>query len=150
MVLILHPIGRVHSPFKNTQDINPNKFSSVHGFDKIEGEIEIDEKYADGLKDIEGFSHICVIFGFHKSQGYKLLTKPLLDDSTRGVFSTRSPHRPNPLGMTVLKIIERKDRVLHVSGMDMIDGTPIFDIKPYTPRDQKTDIKIGWLTDKIK
>jgi tRNA-Thr(GGU) m(6)t(6)A37 methyltransferase TsaA len=150
MVIIFKPIGQVHSPFKNKQEIEPKKFASSTGFDQIEGELEIDEEFSEGLSDIEDFSHIFVIFGFHKSEGYELLTTPLLDKTLRGVFATRSPHRPNPIGMTVLKIIERKNNILRVSGLDMIEGTPILDIKPYTPRDQKEDIKIGWLTNKIK
>ena len=150
MAIILKSIGQVHSPFKNKQDIDPEKFASRTSFDLIEGELEINDEFAEGLKDIEGFSHIIVIFSFHKAEGCKLLTTPFLDDSLRGVFATRSPHRPNPIGMTIVKIIERKNNILRVSGMDMFEGTPILDIKPYTPRDQKEEIEIGWLTDKIK
>jgi len=150
MAIILKSIGQVHSPFKNKQDIDPGKFTSRTSFDLIEGELEINDEFAEGLKDIEGFSHIIVIFSFHKSEGFKLLTTPFLDESLRGVFATRSPHRPNPIGMTIVKIIERKNNILRVSGMDMFEGTPILDIKPYTPRDQKEEIEIGWLTDKIK
>lgn len=150
MVIILKSIGRVHSPFKNKEDIEPEKFASRNGFDSIEGELEIDNEFSEGLTDIEEFSHVFVIFGFHKSEGYELLTTPFIDNTPRGVFATRSPHRPNPIGMTILKIIERKNNILRVSGMDMIEGTPILDIKPYTPRDQKEKIEIGWLTDKLK
>lgn len=150
MAIILKSIGQVHSPFKNKQDIDPEKFASRTSFDLIEGELEIYNEFAEGLKDIEGFSHIIVIFSFHKAEGFKLLTTPFLDDSLRGVFATRSPHRPNPIGMTIVKIIERKNNILRVSGMDMFEGTPILDIKPYTPRDQKEEIEIGWLTGKIK
>ncbi|MCJ7580888.1 MAG: tRNA (N6-threonylcarbamoyladenosine(37)-N6)-methyltransferase TrmO [Candidatus Aminicenantes bacterium] len=150
MVIILNSIGQVHSPFKNKQDIDPEKFASSNGFDQIVGELEINNEFADGLTDIEDFSHIIVVFGFHKAEGFKLLTTPFLDTTPRGVFATRSPHRPNPIGMTIVKIIERKNNVLRVSGMDMLEGTPILDIKPYTPRDQKEGIELGWLTDKIK
>ena len=150
MVMILKPIGRVHSPFKNKQDIDPEKFAASTDFDPIEGELELKDEFAEGLTDLEDFSHIIVIFGFHKAEGFKLLTTPFLDNTPRGVFSTRSPHRPNPIGMTIVKIIERKNNILRVSGMDMFEGTPILDIKPYTPRDQKEEIEIGWLTNKIK
>ncbi len=150
MVIILKSIGRVHSPFKKKEDIEPGKYANKQGFKKIEGELEIEEEFAQGLSDIEGFSHIFVIFAFHKSEGYKLLTIPLLGETPRGVFATRSPHRPNPIGLTVLKVIKRQGNIIRVSGMDMIEGTPIIDIKPYTPRDQKEGIQIGWLTDKIK
>jgi tRNA-Thr(GGU) m(6)t(6)A37 methyltransferase TsaA len=150
MVIMLKPIGRIRSPFKTKEDIEPKKYATKQGFEKIEGELEIEDEFAPGLTDIDGFSHIFVIFGFHKSEGFKLKTIPLLDDTPRGVFATRSPHRPNPIGLTVLKVVEKKGNIIRVSGMDMIEGTPILDIKPYTPRDQKEDIRIGWLTDKIK
>ncbi len=150
MDIICKSIGQAHSPFKNRQDIEPKKFASRTGFDQVEGELEIYDEFAEGLRDIEDFSHIIVIFGFHKAEGFKLLTTPFLDDTPRGVFATRSPHRPNPIGMTIVKIIERKNNILRVSGMDMFEGTPILDIKPYTPRDQKEEIEIGWLTGKIK
>lgn len=150
MVIILQSIGLVHSPFKSKQDIDPEKFASSTGFDKIEGELEIDEEFSEGLTDIEEFSHIIVLYGFHKSEGFKLLTTPFLDNTPRGVFATRSPRRPNPIGMTIVKLIEKKNNILRVSGLDIIEGTPIVDIKPYTPRDQKEHIEIGWLTDKIK
>ena len=112
--------------------------------------LEKRKQYEEGLKDIEGFSHLIVLFAFHKSEGFQLHTKPLLDETLRGVFSTRSPHRPNPIGMTVVNVIGRKGNILQVSGMDMIEGTPILDIKPYTTRDQKSPLKLGWLEDKMK
>jgi tRNA-Thr(GGU) m(6)t(6)A37 methyltransferase TsaA len=143
-------IGIIHSPFKRKEDIDQKKFAYPDGFDPVQGELEIFKEYEDGLKDTEGFSHLIVIFAFHQSEGYKLHTKPFLDDTLRGVFSTRSPNRPNPLGMTVVKILERKRNVIKVAGVDMIEGTPILDIKPYTPRDQKSPIKLGWLEGKIK
>ena len=144
------PIGVIHSPFKRKEDIDQKKIAYLDGFDLIHGELEIFKEYEAGLKDTEGFSHLIVIFAFHQSREYKLHTKPFLDDTLRGVFSTRSPNRPNPLGMTVVKILERKGNVVKVAGVDMIEGTPILDIKPYTPRDQKSPIKLGWLEDKIK
>jgi len=150
MVIILKSIGWVHSPFKNKDDIDPKIHTTVEGFNSIEGELEIDEEFVGGLTDIEDFSHIIVLFGFHKSEGFNLLPTPPHDNTPRGVFATRSPRRPNPVGMTVLKLLERKHNILRVSGMDMIEGTPILDIKPYTLRDRKEQIEIGWLTDKIK
>ena len=149
MVILLKPIGRAHSPFKTKDDIDPKKYANKRGFDAVEGELEIEKEFEEGLADIEGFSHIFVLFAFHKSEGFKLKPLPLLDSTPRGVFSTRSPHRPNPIGLTIMKILERRGHILRVSGMDMIEGTPILDIKPYTPRDQKDPIEIGWLTDKI-
>ena len=146
----LKSIGIVHSPFKNTEDIDSKKFADAGGFDSVQGELEVFNEFEDGLKDIEGFSHLVVLFAFHESEGYRLHTKPLLDETLRGVFSTRSPHRPNPIGMTVVKVIERKGTSLKVTGIDMIEGTPILDIKPYTSRDQKSSIKLGWLKPKMK
>jgi len=146
----LKPIGIVHSPFKKKEDIDSKKYADSGGFDSVQGELELFKKFEDGLKDIEGFSHLVVLFAFHESEGYRLHTKPFLDDTLRGVFSTRSPNRPNPLGLTVVKVIKRKGNSLKVSGIDMIEGTPILDIKPYTSRDQKSSIKLGWLEQKIK
>lgn len=138
-------IGIVHSPFKNKEDIDPEKYADPGGFDSIQGELEVFNEYVEGLKDTEGFSHLIVLFTFHKSKGYKLHTKPLLEETLRGLFSTRSPSRPNPIGLTVVKVIERKGNILKVTGIDMIEGTPILDIKPYTSRDQKSPINLGWL-----
>ena len=90
-----------------------------------------------------------MLFAFHKSEGYKLHTKPLLGGILRGVFATRSPNRPNPIGMTVVNVIERKGNRLKVSGIDILEGTPILDIKSYTSRDQKSRIKLGWLKKKM-
>ncbi|MEW5901244.1 MAG: tRNA (N6-threonylcarbamoyladenosine(37)-N6)-methyltransferase TrmO, partial [Acidobacteriota bacterium] len=126
------------------------KFADPRGFDQIQGELEVFKEYEEGLQDTEGFSHLIVIFAFHKSGGYQLQTKPYLDDHLRGVFSTRSPHRPNPLGMTVVRVLERVGNILKVSGIDMLEGTPVLDVKPYTSRDQKSPIRIGWLEDKMK
>jgi tRNA-Thr(GGU) m(6)t(6)A37 methyltransferase TsaA len=144
------PIGIVHSPFQRNEDIDVKKFRDPQGFDPFRGELEIFKEYEEGLKDTEGFSHLIVIFAFHKSEGYRLRTKPLLEDKLRGVFSTRSPHRPNPLGLTVVKVLERDGPILKVSGIDMLEGTPILDIKPYTSRDQKFPIRLGWLGKKMK
>jgi tRNA-Thr(GGU) m(6)t(6)A37 methyltransferase TsaA len=144
------PIGIVHSPFKKKEDIQKEKYTQPQGFDTVKGELEVFREFQDGLKDIEGFSHIVIIFVFHKSEGYRLHTVPLLEDKLRGVFSTRSPNRPNAIGMTVVNLIERKDNILKVKGVDMIEGTPILDIKPYTPRDQRHPIKIGWLAKRMQ
>jgi tRNA-Thr(GGU) m(6)t(6)A37 methyltransferase TsaA len=146
----LKSLGIVHSPFKKKEDIDSKKYADSGGFDSVYGELEIFKEFEDGLKDIEGFSHLVVLFAFHKSEEYRLHTKPLLDDNLRGVFSTRSPNRPNPIGMTVVKVIERKGNSIKVYGIDMIEGTPILDIKPYTSRDQKSPIRLGWLEQKIK
>ena len=150
MKIKLEPVGMIHSPFKKKEDIESKKYADPKGFDSVQGELEIFKEYEVGLKDTEGFSHLIVLFAFHESEGYSLHTKPLLEDTLRGVFSTRSPHRPNSLGLTVVKVIERKGNIVKVSGIDMIEGTPILDIKPYTSRDQKSPIKLGWLENRMK
>jgi tRNA-Thr(GGU) m(6)t(6)A37 methyltransferase TsaA len=144
------PIGVVHSPFKKIGDIPAERCACADGFDDVEGELEIFRQYKDGLKNTSGFSHLIIIFVFHKSQGYKLITKPLLNSRLRGVFFTRSPHRPNPIGLTVVKLVGRKGNILRVRGVDMVEGTPILDIKPYTTRDIKKTIKLGWLKGELK
>jgi tRNA-Thr(GGU) m(6)t(6)A37 methyltransferase TsaA len=146
----LKPIGVVHSPFKTNEDIDPGRCADPRGFDAIRGELEIFKEYEEGLKDTEGFSHLIVICVFHKSGGYQLLAKPFLDNQLRGVFSTRSPHRPNPLGLTVVRVIGREGNILRVSGIDMLEGTPILDIKPYTSRDKKSPIRLGWFESRMK
>jgi tRNA-Thr(GGU) m(6)t(6)A37 methyltransferase TsaA len=150
MEIKFKPIGIVHSPFKKSEDIDVRKFADPQGFDQILGDLEVFKEYEEGLKDTEGFSHLIVIYAFHKSEGYKLQTKPFLDDESRGVFSTRSPHRPNPLGLTVVRVLERDGNILKVSGIDMLEGTPILDIKPYTSRDRKSPLRLGWLENKMK
>ena len=140
------PIGTVHSPYKEKTDapIQP-KFSEEHG------QIEIFPEFTDGLKDLEGFSHIWVLFVFHKSEGFKLQVKPYLDDVERGVFACRTPRRPNPIGMSLVKLENRKDNILNVKGLDMLDGSPVLDIKPYIGEfDELSDVKIGWLQDKVQ
>lgn len=133
------PIGRVHSPYKTREEIHPLKSQET------EGEIEIYPEYTPGLDDIEGFSHIFVLFLFHKSKRYSLKVKPLMDTQLRGLFATRHPDRPNPIGLTVVELLERKGNILRVRGLDMLDGTPVLDIKPYSRRDQKSGIRLGWL-----
>lgn len=139
------PIGTVRSPFKHREDIDPRRNFRPNGFADVRGKIEVDADFVAGLKDIAGFSHLIVIFAFHKSGPGHLLVKPPFENRRRGVFSTRSPHRPNPIGMTVVRLLDRKRNVLDVSGVDMLDGTPVLDIKPYTSRDSKRGVKRGWL-----
>jgi tRNA-Thr(GGU) m(6)t(6)A37 methyltransferase TsaA len=138
-------IGIVHSPFKTREDIDPRRNYRPNGFSDVRGEIEIDPAYAAGLKDIAGFSHLVVIFAFHKSGPGHLLARPPFEMRRRGVFSTRSPHRPNPIGMTIVRLLGKRKNVLEVSGIDMLEGTPVLDIKPYTSRDSKRGVKRGWM-----
>lgn len=145
MKIIFKPIGIVHSPFQKKEDIKKSRNIDPKGFETIKGELEIFGEFADGLQDLDGFSHIILIFFFHKSSEEKLCAHPPFDDKQRGVFSTRSPNRPNPIGFTVLQLLNRDKNLLQVQGVDMIEGTPILDIKPYSPRDQKSEARFGWL-----
>jgi tRNA-Thr(GGU) m(6)t(6)A37 methyltransferase TsaA len=143
--LELKPIGIIHSPFKDTGK------SPYQGCKSDEiSQIEVFEEFEEGLKDIEGFSHIVVIYWFNKSLGYHLLVKTPWDDRLHGLFTTRSPHRPCPLGLTVVELIGREKNILRVKGLDAIDGTPLLDIKPYVPSiDERAFVKPGWLEGKL-
>ena len=139
------PIGVIHSPFKDVQGM-PIQPTGAMG---IAGTIEIEPEYCDGLKDIEGFSHIVLIYHFHLSDGYSLLVKPFMDDSLRGVFSTRAPRRPNPVGISLVRLVKVEGSTLHIENVDIVDGTPLLDIKPYVPEfDVQKNVRIGWLSDK--
>jgi len=143
--LELNPIGIIHSPYKNTGAVPYQGYKS----EEI-SQIEVFKEFEEGLKDIEGFSHIIVIYWFHKSQGYHLLVKTPWDDILHGLFATRSPHRPCPLGLTVVELVAREKNILKVKGLDAIDGTPLLDIKPYIPSiDERSVVKLGWLEGKL-
>jgi tRNA-Thr(GGU) m(6)t(6)A37 methyltransferase TsaA len=137
----LNPIGTVHSKLKTRNDATSSKI------DENIGEIEIYKKYENGLTDIEGFSHIVVIFWMHQSSFKSLRVRPIhFPNEIHGVFATKHPDRPNPLGLTVVELSGRKKNVLRVNGIDMIDGTPVLDIKPYTLSHVKIPTKFGWLS----
>jgi tRNA-Thr(GGU) m(6)t(6)A37 methyltransferase TsaA len=145
--IIYKPIGIIHSPHKEIKGV-PIQPSSAKG---IQGEIELFEEYQDGLKDLNGFSHIIILYDFHKSKGYSLQIKPFLDEKLRGVFATRAPKRPNQIGLSVLKLNGIKANKLYVENVDMLDETPVLDIKPYaSPFDAVEEEKIGWLSKNIK
>lgn len=143
------PVGTIHSPFKCREDIPREKCLDPHGFDDVYGEIEVFKNFEPGLDEIDGFSHLILLFVFHESLERNLYAHPPYDGKKRGIFATRSPHRPNPIGMTIVKLEGREKNILRVSGLDMYEGTPVLDIKPYTPRDKKEDASFGWL-DRIK
>jgi tRNA (adenine37-N6)-methyltransferase len=143
-------IGVVHSPFRSKEDVSRERHRNKNGFSDIEGELEIYPEFSPGLEDIDGFSHLIVIFAFHESKTGHLKAHPPYDHKGRGVFATRSPRRPNPIGMTVVRFTGRSGNRLHISGFDMIEGTPVLDIKPYTRRDLKPDARFGWLDDNRK
>lgn len=115
----------------------------------VAGTIEIEPDYIDGLRDIEGFSHIILIYHFHLSGAYSLLVKPFLDDTLRGVFSTRAPRRPNSIGVSVVRLTRVEGCMLFIEDVDIADGTPLLDIKPYVPEfDDRKDVRTGWLAHK--
>ena len=138
---IFHPIGVIHSPHKvmSKTPIQPIFCSD------IKGTVVLDAEYADGLKDLQGFSHIYLFYYFHQSQKTCLRLKPYLSDQEHGIFATRAPHRPNKLGMSLVRLMKIKDTILHVKDIDILDGTPLFDIKPYIQRfDSRENTRSGW------
>ena len=137
------PIGFVSSPFKNTSEV-PRGLGARH--DDV-GALKILPELEAGLTDIEGFSHLFVIWEFDRSQGFELLGTPPTDNRPHGVFATRSPRRPNPIGLTVVELLRREGPVLHVRGVDMLDGTPILDIKPYLSSIPMEKLRRGWLAE---
>ena len=139
----MQPIGYVRSPYRETQGI-PKGLGAKH---EAEGILEIRPEFEPGLKDIEGFSHLFVIWAFDRAEGFELLGTPPSDDRPHGVFATRSPRRPNPIGLTVVELAQREGRLLHVRGIDMLDGTPILDIKPYLSSVPGERLRRGWLAE---
>ena len=137
------PIGYVSSPFKNTSEV-PRGLGAKH---EEEGTLNILPELEAGLTDIEGFSHLFVVWEFDRSQGFELLGTPPSDNRQHGVFATRSPRRPNPIGLTVVELLRREGSTLHVRGVDMLDGTPILDIKPYLSSIPMEKLRRGWLAD---
>ena len=137
----LHPIGVVRSPFTSTSEI-PKGLGAKHG---TEGTIEIRPELERGLEDIEGFSHLYVIWIFDRAEGSELVAYPPSDTRPHGVFATRSPQRPNPVGLTVVELIDRDGCRLRVRGVDMLDGTPVVDVKPYLSSVPPDRLRRGWL-----
>lgn len=139
----MHPIGMARSPYKDTAQI-PKGLGAAH---QAEGVLEILPTYEAGLTDIEGFSHLYVLWVFDRATGYDLMGTPPSDTRPHGVFATRSPRRPNPIGLTVVKLLRREGCSLHVSGVDMLDGSPILDIKPYVSSVPTGELCRGWLAE---
>lgn len=137
------PIGFVSSPYKQTSEV-PKGLGAKH---EAEGELKILPEFEAGLTDIEGFSHLIVLWDFDRSEGFALIGTPPSDNRPHGVFATRSPRRPNPIGLTVVELLHREGTSLHVRGVDMLDGTPILDIKPYLSSIPLDELRRGWLAD---
>jgi tRNA (adenine37-N6)-methyltransferase len=139
-------IGIIHSPYR-TKEATPiqGRFAP-----ETAGRIEVYPEFADGLKDIEGFSHLVLIYRFHEAGEVKLVRPTFLDDEPHGIFASRHPGRPNALGLTVVELVRRESEVLFVAGIDVLDGTPLLDIKPYLPRfDCFPDASEGWAEGKL-
>jgi len=137
----MRPVGFVRTPFTDTSQI-PKGRGAKH---EAEGFIELAPEFEPGLLDIEGFSHLYVIWVFHASGGYELVGTPPTDTRPHGVFATRSPRRPNPLGLTVVRLLGRDGRRLRVGGVDMLDGTPVLDLKPYLSNVPEGELRRGWM-----
>lgn len=141
----LQQVGIIHSPYSVPSDAPRQGKNSDFLCD-----IEIFEEYKKGLKDIEGFSHLIIFYWMHLSKHFDLLVQTPWDTKKHGLFSTRSPHRPNPIGLSVVRFLKINDNILTIRGIDAVDGTPVLDIKPYIPHlDMKATCEIGWLTNKF-
>ena len=137
------PIGFIRSPYRETASI-PKGLGVKH---EAEGVLEILPEFEDGLKDVEGFSHLFVLWVFDRSEGFALVGTGPADSRPHGVFATRSPRRPNPIGLTVVELLRREGRMLHVRGVDMLDSTPILDLKPYMSSIPQEKLRRGWLAE---
>lgn len=145
--ITLRPIGVVRSPFKENVG---TPIQPVGGLD-VEAVVEVLPEFAPGLADLDGFSHIILVYYFHLCDVTKLKVKPFLDDQERGVFATRAPVRPNHLGMSVVRLDRVEGNLLHIRDVDLLDGTPVLDIKPHIPRlDSPGPARIGWLEGRDK
>jgi len=138
----LKPIGIIRTPFKKLEEMPIQPAGAV----EVKGVVEVFEEYRAGLKDLDGFSHIILLYHFHASQGFNLHPVPFLDSEPRGLFATRAPKRPNPIGLSVVQLDKIEDGVLYVQNVDILDGTPLLDIKPYVPEfDMQMKVRAGWL-----
>lgn len=142
MEIRYEPIGIIHTPFQQTtgMPIQPT------GAEGIQGTIEIFQEHARGLKDLQGFSHAILLYHFHRTKACRLVVTPFLDSIPHGVFATRAPCRPNPIGLSIVRLLGIDGTVVRVENVDMLDGTPLLDIKPYIPEfDERPSARVGWL-----
>jgi tRNA-Thr(GGU) m(6)t(6)A37 methyltransferase TsaA len=140
MNFTMRPIGIIHTPFSDRDNMPIQASRSL-----AIGKVEVYPEYVDGLQDLGGFSHIILLYVWHASEGYDLLVKPFLDDQLHGVFATRFPRRPNQIGISIVHLQSLQNNTLVVEGVDMLDGTPLLDIKPYVPDfDIRTETRSGW------
>ena len=145
--IVFQPIGVIHTPFKTAEGtpIQPRRAEGARGV------VEVYPEYREGLADLSGFSHVVLIYHCHMCRGYELKVIPYLDTQLRGLFATRAPRRPNPIGLSIVQLDSVEPTGLKVSGVDIIDGTPLLDIKPYVPEfDHMPDCRVGWLSEVVK
>ena len=146
MEIKMESIGTIFSPFtdKTKTPIQAVRSQAI-------GRVEVNPQFSDGLKDIEGFSHIILLYAFHESSGYELQIKPFLDNNLRGLFATRYPYRPNPIGLSVVRLLKHEDNILEIEGVDVLNGTPLLDIKPYVEDfDVRLNTRQGWYEKRSK
>ncbi len=145
--ITLRPIGVIHSPFtdKKQTPIQPSRSNAL-------GVVEVFRDFSDGMDGLEGFSHIILLYVFDRSDGFSLRVQPFLDDRTHGIFATRYPYRPNPLGISVVRLLKRDGNRLEIEGVDVLDKTPLLDIKPYVPNFDvcQGEIRAGWYETRSK
>jgi len=142
MTISYQPIGTIHSPFEGIEKV-PIQPAAASG---IRGTVEVFAEFAAGLQDVHGFSHIILLYHFHRVTQARLTVIPFLDDQPRGVFATRAPSRPNPIGLSIVRLLGIEGSVLYVENVDIVDGTPLLDIKPYVPAfDHNEAERTGWL-----
>jgi len=142
MEISYRPIGVIHSPFTDLEGM-PIQPTGASG---IRGTVEVFPEFAEGLKDLDGFSHITLLYHFHRVQGATLVVTPFMDSQPHGVFATRAPKRPNPIGLSIVRLLGIEQNILRIENVDILDGTPLLDIKPYVPEfDQPPADRVGWL-----
>jgi tRNA-Thr(GGU) m(6)t(6)A37 methyltransferase TsaA len=138
----MNPIGTIHTPFQQLEDMPIQPAGAVG----VKGTVEVFSEFRAGLKDLDGFSHIILLYIFHCSRGFTLEVVPFLDTHPRGLFATRAPRRPNPIGLSTVQLDGIENNILQVRNVDILDGTPLLDIKPYVPEfDRQGEIRTGWL-----
>jgi tRNA-Thr(GGU) m(6)t(6)A37 methyltransferase TsaA len=142
----MRPIGYIRSSYTDTKQV-PKGLGTKH---TLEGTLDVLPEFEAGLLDIEGYSHLFILWVFHRGGGYELTGRPPTDNRPHGVFSTRSPRRPNAIGLTVVELLKREGPTLHLRGIDMLDGTPVLDIKPYTSSIPMNQLRRGWLEEAEK
>jgi tRNA-Thr(GGU) m(6)t(6)A37 methyltransferase TsaA len=144
--ITLTPIGLIRTPYQKTEGMPIQPAGAA----QTPGQVIVDAAFEEGLDDLDGFSHIILLYQFHQADGYDLKVTPFLDTQRRGLFATRAPRRPNPIGLSVVALTRREANVLHVAGIDVLDGTPLLDIKPFVPTfDAPVVTAVGWMAGQL-